>query len=282
MTSVKVMAVRAGLAAAFAALTVAPAAAAVGDWASGIKAKVRLVAAGIGDDGRLAAGIEIVLPPSWKTYWRSPGDAGIAPVFDFADSKNLGTANVSFPPPHRFDDGYSVTNVYQDSVVLPVSAEVRDPNKDVDLSVDIKLGVCQEVCVPDEVKAHVIVPAGDNDGAAARMLADARAALPGPPEPGAFFVDGVERDGGTDARPVFRFSLTVPDPAHTTIFVEGPPDWYAGTPVPAGEGTGAYTVKFDRLVAKTPIAGAHLRFTVVSGSRAIEQTIGLDEDSQVR
>ncbi len=91
-----------------------------------------------------------------------------------------------------------------------------------------------------------------------------------------FSVDSVSRDGGTDGRPVFRFSLTTPDPADTTVFVEGPPDWYAGAPVPAGEGAGAYTVKFDRLVAKTPIAGAQLRFTVVSGGRAIEQTLGLD------
>ncbi len=268
--------VRAALAAALAALSVSPAIAAVGDWASGAEAKVRLLAAGIGDDGRLAAGIEIALPPGWKTYWRSPGDAGIAPVFDFSASKNLADADVRFPPPHRFDDGYSVTNVYQGTVVLPVSAGVPDPNAAVDLAVDIKLGVCEEICVPDEVTAHVVVPAGETDAVAARMLADARAALPGPPDPGVFAVDAVSRHGGTDERPIFRFTLTTPDPADTTVFVEGPPDWYAGKPAPVGEGKGEYTVKFDRLTAKTPIKGAHLTFTVVSGGRAIEQTIGLD------
>ncbi len=267
---------RAGLALACVTFAVAPAAAAVGKWASGTEAKVRLVAAGIGDDGRLAAGIEITLPPGWKTYWRNPGDAGIAPVFDFSASSNLGIADVSFPPPRRFDDGYSLTNVYEDSVFLPMSAEVSDPGKAVYLSVDVRLGVCQEVCVPDEVKASVTVPAGEDDKDAAGMLAKARAALPGPPQPGVFFVDGVTRDGGTDERPAFRFALTAPDPAHTTVFVEGPPDWYASAPVPDTEEAGDYTVTFDRLVAKTPIVGAHLRFTVVSGDHAIEQAIGLD------
>ena len=37
-----------------------------------------------------------------------------------------------------------------------------------------------------------------------------------------------------------------------------------------------YTVEFDRLVAKTPIEGAKFRLTIVSGGRAVEQTIGLD------
>jgi DsbC/DsbD-like thiol-disulfide interchange protein len=276
MTSPRQRFVRLALAVALVAPVGAPATAAVGDWASGAKARVRLVAAGIGEDGRLAAGIEIALPPGWKTYWRSPGDAGIAPVIDFTASKNLGDAEVRFPPPHRFDDGISVTNVYQGSVVLPVSAVVPDPDATVDLAVDIKLGVCEEICVPDEVTARVIVPAGETDAVAAKALANARAALPGPPDPGVFSVDTVARDGGSDERPVFRFALTTPDPADTTVFVEGPPDWYAGAPVPAGEGTGEYTMKFDRLVAKTPIEGATLRFTVVSGGRAIEQTMSLD------
>lgn len=264
--------------AALVAGAVAPATAAVGEWATGAKARVRLVVAGIGDDGRLNAGIEIALPPGWKTYWRSPGDAGIAPIIDFTGSRNLGPAQVSFPPPHRVDDGYLVTNVYTDRVVLPVSAAVLDHASAVDLAVSLDLGVCEEVCIPDHVDTRLVVPAGNSDPAAARMLADARAALPGPPEPGAFFIGSVSRDDGNDKRPVFRFALTAPDVDSAVVFVEGPDDWYADAPILAGEtdGKAEYTVKFDRLVAKTPIAGARLRVTVVSGGRAIEQTIGLD------
>ena len=62
----------------------APASAAVGDWGQGARAKVRLIASGVGSDGKLAAGIEIVLPSGWHTYWRSPGDAGIAPLIVFS------------------------------------------------------------------------------------------------------------------------------------------------------------------------------------------------------
>ena len=46
-----------------------------GAWVDGEQARVRLIAAGVGPDGRLEAGIEIKLAPGWKTYWRSPGAA---------------------------------------------------------------------------------------------------------------------------------------------------------------------------------------------------------------
>lgn len=258
--------------------------AAVGQWASGAKARVRLVVAGIGNDGRLAGDIQIALPPGWKTYWRDPGDAGIAPTIDFSASRNLGPAEVSFPPPQRYDDGYSVTNIYTGTVDLPVSAVVPDRASAVDLALSLDLGVCEEVCIPDHVEARLLVPAGRaSDPAAAKIVADARAALPGAPEPGVFSVGGVVRAGGSDKRPTFRFALTAPDAAKAVVFVEGPDDWYAGAPAvsSASGNTASFSVTFDRLVAKTPIAGAHFRVTVVSDGRAIEQTVGLDQAGNV-
>ena len=258
------------------ALAAVLAAAAEGAWGQGMKSAVRLLAAGVGPDGRLAAGIEIVMPPGWHTYWRSPGDAGIAPVIDFSASKNLASAEVSFPVPTRLDDGFSVTNVYDDRVVLPVSAVVPDPSAPVDLVLAIELGVCEEVCVVDKVAARLTAPAGADDAGVAATLAEARALVPAPAEPGVFSLDSVARDGGTDKRPVFRLSGVVPDPAAAEMFVEGPPDW---SPYPAefkGEdgGTAAWTVKFSRLGATAPLAGARFRVTIVSAGRAVEQTIG--------
>ncbi len=74
----------------FITLATVPAGAAVGDWLGEGNARVRFVATGVDLEGRLAAGIEILLKPGWKTYWRSPGDAGIAPLIDFSASTNVG------------------------------------------------------------------------------------------------------------------------------------------------------------------------------------------------
>lgn len=40
-------------------------------------------------DGHRVAALKLVLEPGWKTYWRSPGDAGVPPVFDWSGSEIL-------------------------------------------------------------------------------------------------------------------------------------------------------------------------------------------------
>ena len=256
-----------------------PASAAVGDWGQGQRAEVRLLAAGVGPDGKLAAGIEIVLPQGSRTYWRTPGDAGVLPVIDFSASKNVGAADVAFPLPTREDEGGDVIdNVYRDRVVLPVTAAIADPRKPAELSLRIRIGVCDKICVPDDVSAELTVPPGENDTAAAATISAADALVPGAPDPGKFALETVTRAGGTDGHPVFRFEGVIPDAANARIFVEGPEDWAPYTPafVPGADGKAAYTVKFSRLGSTVPIPGAKFRVTIASGNRAIDQTLSLD------
>jgi suppressor for copper-sensitivity B len=256
-----------------------PATAAVGDWVGEGNARVRLVASGVDAEGRLAAGIEIDLDPGWKTYWRSPGDAGIPPVADFSASTNIdGPVAIGFPPPHRYDDGYAVTNVYEGRVVLPLSVAVADPASPTRLVLGLDMGVCEEVCVPEHFDLALDLVPGESDAEADALLADARAALPGKPEPGSFAVEGIARSGGTDKRPLFNVVVVVPDTDEAEVYVEGPSDWYPAPPnlVGVDGGRATYSIEFSRLGAKTPIGGNEFRVTVVSGGRAIEDAVTLD------
>src|SRR5262249_8927036 len=64
------------------------------------RAAVRLIAASPHDGGTsLRAGVEIRLAPGWKTYWRYPGDSGVPPRFDFAQSTNVDSIPLSWPYP---------------------------------------------------------------------------------------------------------------------------------------------------------------------------------------
>src|SRR5262249_53989636 len=65
-------------------------------WDEGAHAGVRLVAGNrpVGD-AALRAGVEIRLAPGWKTYWRYPGDSGVPPRFDFAQSQNVKSVSVA-------------------------------------------------------------------------------------------------------------------------------------------------------------------------------------------
>lgn len=248
----------------------------IGAWADGDRASARLIATAPGPDGRADAGLEIVLPPGWKTYWRSPGDAGIEPSFDFSSSRNVTTVTVAFPTPEREDDGYSVSNVYHDRVVFPLEVTVADPDAPVRLVGDLRFGVCEVVCVADRLVVDVDFGPGESgETRAFRMLERARAALPGAPVAGTFAVVDVTRDGGSDKRPVYVFRTVSPAGGETDVFVDGPDGWYPALPVlEAEEGPLAtWRVKFSR--AGSPVMPDGAAFTVVLSvdGAAIQQDI---------
>ncbi len=255
----------------------APAGAAVSGWTDGPNVRMRLVAAEPDSTGGVNAAVELELAPGWHTYWRSPGEAGLPPTFDFSGSANLKNTTVGFPPPERLDDGFAITNIYKGRVVLPLTVEASDPGAPVALALKLDLGVCEEVCIPVTLEASLTMDAADDPDAAA-IVTEAVGKLPGAAKEGAFEIAGIHRSGGDDEEPVFDFKARVPDPASTEIFVEGPIDWYPDVPKPvSGEGRAIiYRVTFDRLGAKTPIAKAAIRFTVMSGGQVIEQTVTLD------
>ncbi|MDO5529308.1 MAG: hypothetical protein Q4F71_07880, partial [Paracoccus sp. (in: a-proteobacteria)] len=74
----------ASLAAIFAAI----AAPALGDLPRGLES-ARLLPGWVDADGRRITALELVLAPGWKTYWRSPGDAGIPPSFDWRGAEEV-------------------------------------------------------------------------------------------------------------------------------------------------------------------------------------------------
>ena len=266
------------LAAALGIAIASPGAAEIGPWIEGGQARVRLIAEGV-DAGHLTAAIEIDLPPGWKTYWRNPGDAGIAPLIDFSNSTNIAEPQVAFPVPHRFDDGYGISNVYEGHVVLPVTAVVADPSQPVELRLSLDIGVCEEICIPEHFELDLAVDGSATDPRAGKIIAEAQRTLPLPAQPGVFDVQRIVRSGGTDKRPQFDVSVRAPDAAQAEVFVEGPPDWYAGTAelVGAEGGSAVFRVRFSRVSAKSPLAGAAFRVTIVAADQAIEQDVPLDE-----
>jgi suppressor for copper-sensitivity B len=260
-------------------LAASPAGAAIGNWQGEGNAQVRLIAVGIDENGRIAAGIEIAIDPGWKTYWRSPGDAGVAPLIDFSGSTNLdGPVVVEYPVPHRLDDGYAVTNVYENYVVLPLTAVSVDPKAETELVLSLDIGVCAEICIPEHYDLTLDLAPGESDESAATILADARRALPGRPEPGVFDVDRVSRVGGTDKRPVFEIDLVAPDAPTAEVFVEGPADWYPAMPklVSSDAAYATFSIEFNRLGSKMPIGGNTFTVTVIANGRAIEDIVTLD------
>ncbi len=102
------------------------------------------------EGGRHIAALRLKLAPGWKTYWRSPGEAGIPPEFDWSGSRNVSDVRMHWPVPHVFSLNGMQTIGYRDEVVLPFEVETRDAREPVRLRARVDLGVCRDICVPAE------------------------------------------------------------------------------------------------------------------------------------
>jgi DsbC/DsbD-like thiol-disulfide interchange protein len=110
------------------------------------------------EQGTHMAALELVLAPGWKTYWRSPGDAGIPPQFDWSGSANVGAVRYHWPAPVVFDTNGVRSIGYHDVLVLPVEITPVDPGQPITLQAKVDLGVCNDICIPATIDVAVDLP----------------------------------------------------------------------------------------------------------------------------
>lgn len=108
-------------------------------------------------DGRRVAAIRLRMAPGWKTYWRSPGDAGIPPEFDWSGSENLRDVAITWPTPKVFDQGGVNSIGYASEVILPLTLTPRRPGQPMTLDVTIDLGVCSDICLPQSLQLSALL-----------------------------------------------------------------------------------------------------------------------------
>jgi len=109
------------------------------------------------DAGTHMAALRVTLDEGWKTYWRAPGEAGLPPLFDWAQSENVQGVTVHWPVPDIFLSSGIETLGFHDELVLPLEIHPGDPAADILLSGDLQMGICDNICVPfqTEVSAHL-------------------------------------------------------------------------------------------------------------------------------
>ena len=136
--------------------------AANGGWQKLEFVEARLVSAvdGTGQLAQIPVGLELRLKDGWKTYWRSPGDAGLPPTLDWTGSTNFKSAVLSYPRPHRFTLLNSQTFGYKEQVVFPVGVVPSEAGKAVDLTAKVDVLVCEKICVPQSLDLSLKIPEG--------------------------------------------------------------------------------------------------------------------------
>jgi suppressor for copper-sensitivity B len=117
-------------------------------WVGDKHAAVRLITSV--DDvagATLDAGLEFRFADSWHGYWRTPGDAGVAPRIDWSRSDNVAGADVAWPAPHRLVIEGLQNIVYEGQLVLPIKFRIKNP-AGVRIEVGVNYAACSDVCVP--------------------------------------------------------------------------------------------------------------------------------------
>jgi DsbC/DsbD-like thiol-disulfide interchange protein len=246
-------------------------------WQRDGHSAVRLLA-GSRSGAVLLGGVAFKLQPGWKTYWRTPGDSGVPPRFDFSKSENVEAVTVLWPAPLKFDDGAGGHSLgYHDQVVLPLRIVAKNADKPVTVRADINYAVCEKLCIPVEASAELAftsVASTEDSALFAALDTVPKPANVGDPNP--LTIRDVKREG----KSTVLVDVVSPEAREINLFVEGPtPDW--GLPVPkllgsTPPGVKRFAFELDGMPPGTNPAGAALKLTLVGGDRAYEFNINLD------
>ena len=216
--------------------------------------EVRLVSAvtATGDLDRLPLGIEFTLAAGWKIYWRTPGEAGLAPVIDLSAGPNPDLAGrISWPLPQRFD-AFGFDNFgYANEVILPFEVSGHAAGTPLQVIADLEALVCADICVPFGGRLEMTLPDGATTPSRhAQAMAQFAAMVPRPASGEA----GISASGPSlrpvrvETRPTGLYlALAAGAPPVADIFVEAQDDVAFKVPVPSGDGLFLEAVPADKL-----------------------------------
>jgi DsbC/DsbD-like thiol-disulfide interchange protein len=246
-------------------------------WQKAAHSAVRLLA-GSRSGPVLLGGVAVQLDPGWKTYWRTSGDSGVPPRFDFSKSDNVEAVTVLWPAPTKFDDGAGGFSLgYHNQVVLPLRIVPKSTDKPVTLRADVSYAVCEKICIPVEVStelAFASVASTEDNVLSAALDTVPKPASVGDPNP--LTIRDVKREG----KSTILVDVLSPDARTVSLFVEGPtPDWALPVPKllePSPPGVKRFAFDLDGVPPGTNPEGAALKLTLVGGDRSYEFNINLD------
>ncbi len=225
---------------------------------------------------RIPLGLRITLPEGWKTYWRSPGDAGLPARIDWSGSTNLADAEIRWPIPERFSLFGLETFGYEREVVLPIVARSVKPGDALKLDGNVDYLVCKEICVPITTALKLELPAGPaRPSEAAHLIDRFNVRVPSSATAAGLSIEEAIA-AGTAKSPRLIVTARSDTPfVRPDLLVEGPPGLAFGKPrmEPRDGGRVLRFVVPTTLGPEMALAGSALTLTVTDGDRAIETQV---------
>jgi DsbC/DsbD-like thiol-disulfide interchange protein len=243
-------------------------------WVELHASRVRLVASDAGAaDGARVAGLEIAMADGWKTYWRTAGDSGVPPQFDWTGSTNAAHIEVLYPAPKRMAEAGGEALGYKGTVLFPIAVTPQDAAKPVALKLALEFGICREICVPAIATLELSVPpprkaahSGAIKAALERVPRPSAGRRPADPELRQVTVDD------TDAGTRLAIAAAFHGSKGADVFVEAPDGLYVPLPrlvAPDAGGVTRFAADLRGDLARD-LKGRTLTLTLVSEAGATQ------------
>ncbi|MBV1706752.1 MAG: hypothetical protein KGQ37_06045 [Hyphomicrobiales bacterium] len=244
-------------------------------WVAGAGAKARLIVAGGPVDGVWRAAVDISLDPGETTYWRSPGETGVPPDFNFQGSVNVRATKVSYPAPHAITEAGNIEAFgYQKRVLFPFVVTPAQRGVPTKLHLTLNYAACATICAPLRATLDLALPqqAVSSPYAAeiSRWQAQVPARLTIAPEK---LAGAVQRLKGT-GKPAWRLEAGKLGVTAQHLFVEPPDGYYVSAK--ADGAAGAFRLVLRQAPASPASALVPVRFTATAKNGAVEWRGTLD------
>jgi thiol:disulfide interchange protein DsbD len=114
-------------------------------------------------------GVELSMQPGWHTYYKEPGDVGMATKIDWLFPPGFSAKSLKWQKPTRIDEAGIVSYVYSGRTLI--TAEIDPPAKltpdsVVPITAKVRWLSCNNICLPggSEVKLEIPVAGGKKGG----------------------------------------------------------------------------------------------------------------------
>ncbi len=130
--------------------------------------------------------LRLVHDEHWHTYWKNPGEAGLATTIKWTLPAGYAAGPIQWPAPEITDTGGVLTYGYGGDLLLLVDVAVPTDavlGANVTLRAEVDWLMCKEACIPGAAQLELTLPVAATSVADANWaprIAAARAAVPAP------------------------------------------------------------------------------------------------------
>ncbi len=111
--------------------------------------------------GTLTLALRLKADEHWHTYWKNPGDSGLATHIDWTLPEGFEAGPILWPAPARIDIGPLANYGYDGEVLLLTDIRVPEQASGiVPIRAKASWLVCEEICIPGDAEFALLLGTG--------------------------------------------------------------------------------------------------------------------------